>query len=367
MMTSKTKSKPVSIKELSAILKLSPAAVSQALNSKPSTIRVSEKTRKRVQRAARTYGYRSNQAARVLRTGKSGMVGMIMVQSRQQICSEHLNYAGYFAREQGLVPLIQEVSSFAMEETIPQVVNVLLDARVEAAILALLPDFSLMPLFAEAEIPVFSVSMPFMDKSIPKYCPDKLMGFELIAGHLIDQGVSRITFVGGNDDRSHLLNAKEGIQRAVKAAQLRKQVVSWNIQAVNLPSYQKVEQLGKRHNIHPLHLGGYLGMKKIIKTGSRPDAVMCSNDNWAQGALRACAEEGLRVPQDVAISGFDNDSTSSAGMTPLTSAGQPIKELYRRVFADLRTTLDDNQKPARNSTILPCDLFVRTSTQRLER
>lgn len=336
--------------------------MSQSLNNTPSTIRVSAKTRKRVQRAAVEFGYRGNRAARMLRTGKSGMVGIIVAHGFQQVITEHIRCASYYASEHGLIPLIQEVSSASEESSNQRAVELMLDARVDAVFLVCFSDFPLATQFLEARIPLLSVNMPFVEHGIPKYFPDKTKGFQLLTEHLIEQGNRRMMFLGTNSQNFQSLYAESGFQTAIQSPKFHGIDFRWNVHEVECQRPLRPEELASAQKLHFSHREGYSGMKVILESKSFPDAILCTNDNWAQGALRACAEANIRVPQDITVSGFDNDPTSSAGFLPISSVGQPIKELYRQAFTDLVTALKTGEPLVEKSTVLPCELFVREST-----
>jgi len=69
--------------------------------------------------------------------------------------------------------------------------------------------------------------------------------------------------------------------------------------------------------------GGYRGMKRLLETRPRPTAVVCANDLIAMGAIKACQEAGLRVPEDISLTGFDDIFVSSMIHPPLTTVVQP--------------------------------------------
>lgn len=121
----------ITILDLAKRLELSPGAVSQALNGTPSTIRVSPKTAERVKKLAGKLGYRPNQAARILRTGRSGMVGILVRQGFGSLIPVHMFYARQHAERVGLFPFIYEISS-TKADAAERGVEFVLDAKVDA-------------------------------------------------------------------------------------------------------------------------------------------------------------------------------------------------------------------------------------------
>ena len=104
---------------------------------------------------------------------------------------------------------------------------------------------------------------------------------------------------------------------------------------------------------------GERAMREVLTTGTVPDAVFAASDLMAVGALRVLREAGLRVPDDVALVGFDDSAVSRHTQPTLTSVHQPVEEMGR-VMADLLlATIAGEPVPSR--TVLPARLVVRTS------
>ncbi len=90
---------------------------------------------------------------------------------------------------------------------------------------------------------------------------------------------------------------------------------------------------------------GYDAMKKWIATGDLPRAIFCANDDLARGSIRALHEKNLRVPDDVAIAGFDDSKRDLAHDIPLTTVRQPLEELGASAVQTLLRLLDRRVKP----------------------
>jgi LacI family transcriptional regulator len=103
--------------------------------------------------------------------------------------------------------------------------------------------------------------------------------------------------------------------------------------------------------------------RALLKVGLQADAVLCPNDDWAMGMLAACAEAGLRVPQDVAVTGFDGMRYAQYGTVPLTTAAQPLEEMARYAV-DLLVRMIHGHQPAESEmrVSMPCRIVVRNST-----
>lgn len=98
------------------------------------------------------------------------------------------------------------------------------------------------------------------------------------------------------------------------------------------------------------------------KRAHRPEAVACSNDDWALGALTACAEAGARVPADIALTGFDNILVGNYGAVPLTTVAQPIEQMTNKAVELLVKQVRGEKLSASEELVkMPCQLVVRHS------
>jgi LacI family transcriptional regulator len=100
-------------------------------------------------------------------------------------------------------------------------------------------------------------------------------------------------------------------------------------------------------------------MRRLI--GARPDAVFAGNDSMALAAMRALREEGLRVPEDVAIVGFDDMPAAAASEPSLTTVRQPVRRLGEVATTTLLELIADPDGAPRR-TVLPTELVIRAST-----
>jgi DNA-binding LacI/PurR family transcriptional regulator len=107
--------------------------------------------------------------------------------------------------------------------------------------------------------------------------------------------------------------------------------------------------------------GGRLATRELLATGFEPTAIVCVNDFMAVGVLRELREQGLRVPQDVSVTGFDNIKLSEFSFPPLTTVHIPRQEIGHTAFECLIPRGDSARPPGRDIFIDP-DFVVREST-----
>jgi LacI family transcriptional regulator len=103
-------------------------------------------------------------------------------------------------------------------------------------------------------------------------------------------------------------------------------------------------------------------MDDIVKRVIPPEVVLCSNDDWAIGALTACGEAGARVPEDIAITGFDDSPIGRFGMVPLTTvAQQPQLMASQAVEILVRKIRGESMQSEEPVLKTPCQVVVRRS------
>jgi LacI family transcriptional regulator len=355
----KKPSSRVTILDLARKLKLSQGAVSQALNGTESTIRVSERTRERVKKLANKLGYRPNQAARILRTGRSGMVGILLHQGFSSLIPVHMYYARQNAERVGLFPFIYEISS-RKEDAAERALEFVLDAKVDALmVLAWLGDQSLLQ---SAGIPVALIGRQ-KKQLVPGYSVDQTNGYRMAAEHLIQQGCRTLSVVSADSSLSS--PPARGTELAVQAAQKQGKSVSWrnHVEKVDYEGFVATSA----PQMHGIYAFGYLAIQSMIAQGNLPDGILFQSDNMAVGALRACAEVGIRVPDDLAISGFGDHPECPVTVPSLTSVIQPLEQMQRAAFDDLQAALNGQKIPQDKLAVFPCELIVRESSLRTSR
>jgi LacI family transcriptional regulator len=106
---------------------------------------------------------------------------------------------------------------------------------------------------------------------------------------------------------------------------------------------------------------GYRAARVLLERGARPTAVVAANDSMAIGALSALTEAGIRVPEDVAVVGFDDIPIARYVNPPLTTVRVSIAELGSRAAARLLAALEQGPDRERVQQLLPTELVVRRS------
>lgn len=361
--------KQPTLQDIGDRLGLTKRAVSQALNERAGTVKVSEATRQRVQAMAKTMGYRQNMAAKALTTGRTGMFGILSFQSLMHVNSVRLLIATEEFRQRNIIPLALNCNS-QTEETTMRSVETLIDAGLDGVLL-LTPGPKFLARHAEKfrEYGISLVSLGYSnEESVPTYSAARVDAFEKIATHLINEGNKSLMLMVRELAESQEmrlnpdapLGSKEGVKTAIRK-HARKGI---KLAIHEIPPEIIDLDSSRLPDIHPLYAPGYLAMREIIRQKKLPDALMCQVDGWAFGAMRACAEAGIRIPQDMAITGYSNDPVGSVAYVPLTTVAEPIKDLCAQAVTELLAMSKDNKPPRNTSTVLPCELIIRQSSVR---
>ena len=167
-------------------------------------------------------------------------------------------------------------------------------------------------------------------------------GGYLATRHLIELGHRQIAIITGPHDKQPALERLAGYQQALQEA--------------GLP----IDQGLIGHGDFDCE-GGYQAMRRLMQSPTRPTAVFACNDLMAMGAIRALQEQGLSVPNDISVIGYDNIAFAAYLNPPLTSISQPKQELGQLAVQSLLERIQQPQLPARTLRLEP-DLVLRDTT-----
>lgn len=166
--------------------------------------------------------------------------------------------------------------------------------------------------------------------------------FEIIE-HLIKLGHTKIAFIGYRFDIKTLNNRLMGYKKA--------------LEKYNIPLRDEYILEGS-----VLGNSGYYMAKKLLDLNDRPTAVHCFNEYLVMGAYLAIKEQGLKIPQDISLTGFDNLFVSRLMSPQLTTVSQPISAMGQIAGELLIKNILEGSKPVKQSIVLPTNLVIRGST-----
>jgi LacI family transcriptional regulator len=174
---------------------------------------------------------------------------------------------------------------------------------------------------------------------IPAVRSASLASAETLTQHVLDHGRDRVAFVGDPDLSPDVSERWRGVRRVLRRS---------GIETSNV-----VVPCGGFDVEH-----GYKAGLHVLAAAGRFDAVICANDEVASGVYRAAATAGRRVPDDVAITGWDDTAMAARLHPPLTTVRQPMRDLGRRAAALLFDRIDGTSA---SSVVLRTSVVVRES------
>ncbi|HTP38199.1 MAG TPA: LacI family DNA-binding transcriptional regulator [Steroidobacteraceae bacterium] len=323
------------IKDVALRARVSIASVSRALHG---TGVVTEKTRERVLRAAQQLRYTPHQAARSLITRRTNIVGVLLPDIYGDYFSELIRGIDDAARRRGLHLLVSSSHGDANEAALALRS---LNGRVDG-VLVMSPflNAELLDSSLPASLPTVLLNTPDATERTPAFLIDNFGGAKAMVKHLVSAGYQRIAHITGPDDNYESAERLRGFRAALGRGLAGK---------AQIYAGKFTEE------------SGYQAGKLIAAATPRPDAVFAANDTMAIGCLFALTEAGLRVPQDVALAGFDDIPMARFVTPPLTTVRARIAELGTQALDELARAIDDPRSAQRRHHTLSTRLVIRSS------
>lgn len=296
-----------SISAVAELAGVSVATVSNVLN-RPEV--VSSTLRHRVEKAVASLGYVPNAAARSLRRGVTASVGAVFFDISNPFFATVTRQMATVASEHGYVLTVMSTDQDPDREE--KALEFLLQHGVRAIVVTTaLANLDHLVELQGRGVAVTLLAQASDREEIGSVTIDDAEGMRLIVEHLLSGGATRLGFIDGpRSARQHILR-RASVEDALTAAG---RGLTEALTTVIAPS--------------PDPAGGRVAMAELLRlTEGRLDAVVCINDYTAIGAIQALGDAGLRVPQDVAVTGFDDIDAAALLAVPLTTVRQPLADL----------------------------------------
>jgi len=331
-----------SVKDVAALAGVSLGTVSNVLN-RPE--RVSASTRDRVERAMADLGFVRNESARQLRAGTSRTLAYVMLDAGNPFFTDVAHGIEVAAEAADLSLVLCNSNQRAQRENAH--LDLLQQQRVQGILVT--PVDAEAPLLEEIRrrgTPVVIVDRTRADRSFCSVSVDDLLGGRLAVEHLLDRGHRRVAFVGGPFTLGQVRERLQGARDAWAEAGLpAEDLIAVETESLDVASGREA--------------GGRLSG---LPSGRRPTAAFCGNDLTALGLLQHAIGSRVRVPEELAIVGYDDIEFAAAAAVPLTSVRQPRRELGRTA-AEL--VLDESSNPdhEHRQVLFTPELVARESTR----
>ncbi|MFQ6171138.1 LacI family DNA-binding transcriptional regulator [Oryzobacter sp. R7] len=314
--------------------------VSRVVNGSP---QVSDAARAAVQRAVDELGYVPNRAARSLVTRRTDTVALVVSEDGDRLFGDPFFAATVRGIGERLAAsrhqLVLTMAGCAAERA--RVEEYLTDQHVDGALLlSMHAGDDLADVLEARGLPTVTAGRPVGRHPACVVDAANRAGGRAAVDHLVRSGRRRVAVVSGPLDMS------SGVDRLAGARD------AW-AEAGRDPDVLRVVEGDYGEG------SGASAMRELLATGERPDGVFAASDLMAAGALRVLRENGIRVPEDVALVGFDDSPVCLLTDPSLTSVRQPVEEMGA-VMADLLLArIAGREVPA--ETVLPTTLVVRAS------
>ena len=332
----------VSVREVAAAASVSVGTVSNVLN-RPD--KVAPATVERVMAAIAELGFVRNDAARQLRAGRSRSIGLVVLDVRNPFFTDVARGAEDRAAEDGMTILLGNSDENRDREG--AYLDLFEEQRVHGVLISpLSDDLPRLARVRERGTPVVLVDREAADRSFSSVAVDDVVGGELAVRHLADIGRRRVAFVGGPLGIQQVADRLEGARRAVEATE------GMTLEVVETDSLTV--------------LAGRAAGEAIRErpAADRPDAIFAANDLLAMGVLQALMMQGsIRVPDEIALIGYDDIDFASAAVVPLSSIRQPASLIGYTAVDLLLKEAAVGADVEREQVVFQPELVVRASTR----
>ena len=328
----------VKITDVAKAAGVSPSTVSHVLNGKRP---ISQKTRERVLKAIKELNYIPNAYAQAMKSDRTGIIGFIATEITDQFSNMIIQGV-----ESVFVPSgdhLLFVSGSEFSEDLGKTLKFLGSRRLDGAIISQSITESKRKLnFKLPDIPLISVNFDF-GSDIPSVVLNNYKSGWDAAFHLAQRGCHRVGAIGGPEDRVASNDRLIGFRNAAEEC--------------GLVMEQK----------EPIYVsfgfeGGVQGMESLLQQKLSLDGIFCANDYIASGAMYRASEEGILIPDELKVIGFDNRDFSSFTSQDITTFDQPLYDMGRIAARHLMEKIRDG-RDIPLQTILSSRLIARGSTQ----
>lgn len=328
----------VSAADVARAAGVSPATVSYVMNGRSG---VSEQMRERVLAIAEELGHTSSMRAAQLRSQRTRVIGLVLTDIANPFYTEVAAGAIDAARAQGYEVFLAHTQE--RSDTLAGVVDAMIARHVDGVVLTVLhpDDGDVIRRLRGAHIPFVQLSRRIHTLEADFVGIDDAAAATAIMDHVLDHGHTDVALIAGPPNSSASAARAQGFVTAAKA------------RGVDLQGRRRISTYLSED-------GGYRAVTRILADGAPPAALVCGSDAIALGAIGALGAHGLRVPDDVAVTGFDGLFPRLSPLAELTTVSQPRREMAQAALDMLIRRIDGSGK-APQDVIRPFELRIGTT------
>lgn len=328
------------LEDVATLANVSLATASKALHNKP---RVSDDTRHRVLAAARQLNYSPNKLAQSLAKGTTGTIGLVTSDLQGRFCTPILIGAENELRAQSTsVLLANERGDAALERSH---VEKLLSLKVDGLLIVQRETNPRSGLGHDYGVPLVYAYGPSTDTDDCSVTCDNVDAGRTAVNHLISCGRHKIAIIGGDETYTASADRTKGALEAL---------AEFGLEPAGPIRYGRWNENW-----------GRAATRLLLDQGVEFDAVVCQSDQLARGCIDALKQQGLKIPEDVAVIGHDNwDVLVNSSRPSLTSIDNETETIGRRAARYLMDAISG--QPHHGVDYVPCHLIQRESTLPLD-
>lgn len=331
------------IHDIAKKLNIAASTVSRALKDNPL---ISEVTREKIKKTAEEMGYRPNVMAANFRTKRTNTIGVIVPLINRHFFSAVISGIEDVAYQQGFAVTISQSNDNFEKES--KIAHTFFANRVDGLILSIGMETKTtdhLRLFSDRNIPLVFFDRVVDDIDAHKIVVDDFGSAYKATQHLIERGRNKIAHIGGPLNLKIYKQRQDGYCKALSDNGLK----SNNSYIVNNSLTRS---------------DGVKAIKKLLKNKIKPDAIFCANDTTALSTIIYLKENGIKVPEDIAIVGYSNEPFSEVVTPSISTIKQPGFEIGQKAAELIINQILKKEKATKFETInMPTELIVRESSK----
>ena len=334
-----TKKSHVTAKDVAKLAGVSQSTVSRVLNE-TGTDFISEKTKERVRKTVDELGYAPNPYARALRGKKTYLLGLIVREIADPFFSTLISEISHQSNDIGYRVVLGPAHSDPIEAQ--KLISTFSQYHDGVIIIGdLRNDEEIIKKIDEDYPGVVTMCRGSKTQEVSAVNVDNKKGIRLLLDHLIDLGHNKFAFLDGGwvgdnlDRKTGFIDYLEKTNHTIEP--------DW------------IQDAGSSADT------GYKAMKNILQKSPRPTAILAADDVLAIGAMKAITETGMKIPDDISITGFDDIDLAKYVCPALTTIRQPVEEMSALALKLLLEVIDGGS-PTNRIFLTEPELIVRQST-----
>jgi LacI family transcriptional regulator len=342
-MAASRKKGEVTIYDISRVLNISASTVSRGLNNNP---QVRKEVRRKIIQAAKEMGYQPNKFASNLRLKRTRSLGVVIPRIDSHFMSTVISGMEKVAKQEGYQLLISQ--SEESESLEAENIQALFDSRVDGFLVSLTCETKNLDHFRNVfrkDIPILFFDRVFFQSNCICIVIDNFKAGYDATQHLIDQGCRKISCITGSLNLNVYNDRFRGFRQALSD---------------NSVTYDEDLLIVTKLNYN----SGELIVKELMRHDAMPDAIFTANDSSAVSTICELKKAGYRIPEDIAVVGFNDDPVSKVVEPNLTTVHYPGREIGEIAASSMIKILEGKQFETVSTIILNSELIIRQSSLR---